>query len=112
MYGAQCTMQNEALVETAIEDYNTYLYSLAQENTNVKMVDIRRFYHQYPQEEWLDWKFYMLSQMGINQKLTVAFKQWCGRKKYFLMPFFHERDKKLEKSSKMDIMFACLSIFL
>lgn len=79
MYDVQCTMHNEALVETAIEDYNAYLYSLAQENTNVKMVDIRRFYRQYPQEEWLDWKFYMLSQMGINPKLTVAFKQWWER---------------------------------
>ena len=79
MYDAQCTMHDEVLAETAIEDYNTFLYSLAQENTNVKVVDIRRFYQQYPQDEWLDWKFYMMSQMGLNPRLSAAFQQWWKR---------------------------------
>lgn len=78
-YDAQCTMHDEAMVDAAIADYNGYLYALANERANVKVIDIQRFYCQYPESELLDWKFYMMSQMGLNPRLTAAFKLWWSK---------------------------------
>ena len=50
-YVARCTMHDEAMVDAAIADYNAYLYALASERTNVKVIDIQRFYRQYSESE-------------------------------------------------------------
>lgn len=64
----------------AVDDYNEALYNIERSNSNVKVIDIREFTRQYPQSELIDWKFYFISQMGMNPKLSKPFKAWFDRK--------------------------------
>ena len=77
---------NESLTERdyrlaqVVDAYNTFLFELERMHANVKVIDIRDFTRQYPISELVDWKFYFISQMGMNPKLGKSFKVWWERK--------------------------------
>lgn len=64
----------------AVDDYNATLYEAERTHSNVKVIDIREFTRQFPANELIDWKFYFISQMGMNPKLSKDFKIWWERK--------------------------------
>ncbi len=65
--------------QKAIEGFNRGIYTLSDENPNVKVLDFALFTHQYSQESLIDWKLYMLSQTPINPKLSGDFKSWYAK---------------------------------
>jgi len=65
---------------SAIADYNNVLYDAERANLNVKVIDIREFTRQYLVSELMDWKFFFISQMGLNPKLSKAFQTWFSQK--------------------------------
>lgn len=65
---------------TAIAEYNSALVQVEAAHSNLKVLDIREFTRQYPAEEVFDWKFWFISQMGMNPKVTKAFMAWWLRK--------------------------------
>lgn len=76
IYEVANTMSDERALAEAIQDYNAYLFHLTRQSEHVKVVDIRPFYGGYPQAELIDWKFYMMGQVGLNPRLASAFKSW------------------------------------
>lgn len=66
--------------QKAVSDYNRALYEIEASNGNVKVIDIAEFTREYSVEELFDWKFYFISQMGMNPKLHKEFKTWFERK--------------------------------
>lgn len=67
-------------LKSAISGYNESLYVFAEQYHNLKVIDFGEFCRQYPIQELIDWKFYFISQMGINPALHKAFKEWFARK--------------------------------
>lgn len=67
-------------VREAVTQYNTGLISAAETHPNLKVIDITEFTQRYPACELLDWKFYFLSQMGLNPRLANDFKTWFAKK--------------------------------
>ena len=67
-------------LQTAIGDYNKSLYTLAEQYPNLKVIDFSDFTSHYPREQLIDWKYYFLSQMGLNPALHREFKAWFSRK--------------------------------
>lgn len=67
-------------VREAVTQYNTGLISAAETHPNLKVIDITDFTRRYPACELLDWKFYFLSQMGLNPRLANDFKAWFAKK--------------------------------
>ena len=67
-------------VGEAIAQYNEGLVSAAKRQTNVKAIDLCEFTRQYPVKELMDWKFYFISQTGLNPKLAGEFKAWYAKK--------------------------------
>lgn len=67
-------------LQQAIDNYNTFLYETEQTYSNVKVIDIREFNRNYSADELMDWKFYFISQMGMNPKLNKEFMTWFERK--------------------------------
>lgn len=67
-------------VRIAIEQYNTALFEAEKVHSNLKVLDYSEFTHNYPVADLFDWKFYFISQMGINPKLTKDFQAWWKRK--------------------------------
>ena len=67
-------------LRSAVDGYNASLYVLAEEHPNMKVIDFGEFTDRYTAQELIDWKFYFLSQMGLNPALHKAFKTWFARK--------------------------------
>lgn len=67
-------------LKNAIETFNSNVRSLADEHPNVKYIDFSEFLADYSQEQWIDWKYYFISQMIINPRLSGAFRKWFARK--------------------------------
>ena len=74
----QFTSGNELVA--AVAEYNTALVQAEAENSNVKLLDFREFTRQYPAGEVFDWKFWFISQMGMNPKVTKPFMEWFNHK--------------------------------
>ena len=72
--------EDDSRVQRAIAEYNTGLYDAARIHPNLKVIDFAGFTRQYPTCDLLDWKFYFISQMGLNPKLTKDFRAWWDRK--------------------------------
>lgn len=64
----------------AVLRYNNFLYSLEKEHENVKVVDICDFTRQYSWQDLIDWRFYFISQMGLNPRLSEPFQSWWLKK--------------------------------
>lgn len=71
---------DDYLLAKAVDAYNKALYEAESTHSNVKVIDITEFTRQYSSAELLDWKFYFISQMGMNPKLHREFKAWFARK--------------------------------
>lgn len=67
-------------VKSAVNNYNQVLFKLELKYPNLKVIDIADFNMRYSSEELFDWKFYFMSQMGMNPKLHKEFKKWYNRK--------------------------------
>lgn len=71
---------DDYMVRTAIEQYNASLFEAEKRHNNLKVIDYSEFTRHYPVSDLIDWKFYFISQMGINPKLTKDFQAWWQRK--------------------------------
>ena len=67
-------------LKEAISKYNSALAQIEKERTNVKLLDISEFTRQYPIGEVIDWKYWFISQMGMNPRLSKPFIEWYSRK--------------------------------
>ena len=67
-------------VRDAITQYNLGLSDAANAHSNVKVIEVAEFTRQYSAIELMDWKFFFLSQMGLNPRLANAFKAWFAKK--------------------------------
>lgn len=72
--------EDDYTVRYAIEQYNAALYEEEKVHSNLKVIDYSEFTRNYPVIDLFDWKFYFISQMGINPKLTKDFQTWWDRK--------------------------------
>jgi FkbH-like protein len=79
LYSVPFTDDDHRLRRT-IDNYNNTLYDLADKYPNLKIIDLSDFTHRYPIQDLIDWKFYFISQMGLNPKLSKDFKAWYARK--------------------------------
>ena len=67
-------------LQSAVAEYNNALYAAEASHSNVKVIDITEFTRKYSASELFDWKFYFISQMGMNPKLNKDFKAWWDKK--------------------------------
>ena len=67
-------------LKRAIANYNESLFLLAEQYPNLKVIDFNEFTRQYAISDLIDWKFYFISQMGLNPRLAKDFKEWFFRK--------------------------------
>jgi FkbH-like protein len=70
------SISSDQTIADAIYNYNTILYDLASKNRNIKIIDFAKFLDNYDNEELIDWKYYFISQIGLNPRLADAFQNW------------------------------------
>jgi FkbH-like protein len=66
-------------IEEAIAEYNQRLYILANDNVNIKIMDIKSFSRRYHDKYLIDWKYYYIAQIPFNPKLAIDFTKWFLR---------------------------------
>lgn len=64
----------------AIEDFNSHIIALAQDNRNIKVIDFSEFVFRYKKSELIDWKYYFTSQLAFSAKVATDFKRWFEKK--------------------------------
>lgn len=67
-------------LHAAVAEYNNALYAAEASHKNVKVIDITEFTRKFNAADLFDWKFYFMSQMGMNPKLNKEFKAWWEKK--------------------------------
>ncbi|MBY2901434.1 MULTISPECIES: HAD-IIIC family phosphatase [Bacteroides] len=63
-------------LKNSIIRFNMDIRDFCNTYANVKFIDFSEFLSDYPKDQWIDWKYYFLSQMVINPKLAGAFRKW------------------------------------
>lgn len=63
-------------IRLAVEYYNSSIFSLAETNRNIKVVDLAGFLSRYPLSELINWKYYFISQMALNPSIAKLFQEW------------------------------------
>jgi len=66
-------------ISKAIALYNNDCIALSNKSNNVKIFDFSEFTNRYAIESLVDWKYYFISQIGINPKLAGDFRKWFTR---------------------------------
>lgn len=75
LYDASVNTSDRRLAD-AITVFNQLAWAMAAEKPNVQVIDFGAFLKQYAASDWIDWKFYHLSQMVLNPRLSADFKKW------------------------------------
>jgi FkbH-like protein len=63
-------------VKEAVNRFNNLLLEESKAHPNIKVIDFATFTREYPPEVLIDWKYYYLSLMVINPRLSKAFVCW------------------------------------
>ncbi|MDR0789413.1 MAG: HAD-IIIC family phosphatase [Bacteroidales bacterium] len=77
IFNVKTVLSDNALAD-AVSYYNDALYELSKQSRNIKVIDFDDFCSRYPLIELIDWKFYFVSQMGLNPRLAADFGSWCS----------------------------------
>ena len=80
LYWSTPLTDDDHRLQEAVAGYNAALQERRKDSPNLKVLDISEFTGNYPKEAILDWKYYFISQMGLNPKLSGDFLSWWQRK--------------------------------
>jgi len=67
-------IMSDTRLSQAIEHFNSTAYSLANEQSNIRVIDFADFTNRYSLAELIDWKFYYLYQLRCLQ--ACCFPDW------------------------------------
>ena len=71
---------NGSLLKECVAEYNLSLFEVQKNHANIRVIDFCEFTRQYPNSELIDWKFWFISQMGLNPRLSKPFGVWFEKK--------------------------------
>lgn len=63
-----------------IFSFNSYSAALAEEHSEVAFVDVQPYFARYPEDEWINWRFYFISQMIVALSVAAGFYDWFSVK--------------------------------
>lgn len=67
-------------IERAISEFNSSVIDLCLENPSVKYIKVSDYFKKFSLEEWINWRFYFISQMIVSPALAKGFVDWFERK--------------------------------
>ncbi len=67
-------------LQDAVSGFNRLAMDLAATNPAVRFLDFGEFLSKYPAEEWINWRFYFISQMILSPVVAAGFKDWFNQR--------------------------------
>lgn len=83
-------------IKDAIEHVNGIARKIGEQKSNVRIVNFREFLQLFKPQEWINWKFYFLSQMIVSPVIAGAFREWVKQK-------LHDFSKPRKKCLVLDL---------
>lgn len=71
--------QSDWRLDEAVGHFNQTARDIAREKQSVKIIDFGDFVREFKKSELIDWKFYFMSQMPINPRLSKDFQKWMDK---------------------------------
>ena len=73
----RCRLVGDSVaVDEAVSQFNSDVRQLSKTHKNLHLIDFSEFTEQYPADQLVNWKFYMISQTLLNTKLAKDFSEW------------------------------------
>lgn len=73
----RCRLVGDSVaVDEAVSQFNSDVRQLSKTHKNLHLIDFSEFAEQYPADQLVNWKFYMISQTLLNTKLAKDFSEW------------------------------------
>lgn len=72
---------NNKIATNAISEFNNTAYNLELTNNHIHVIDVSEFFEKYPKSEWINWRFYFISQMIVSPSLANQFYSWFELRK-------------------------------
>lgn len=70
----------EIELSDSIKNFNNNVLRICQTNPYIQYIDINLFFDKYSNADLIDWKFFHISNMIINPKLSKDFRSWFSRR--------------------------------
>lgn len=83
-------------IKDAIEHVNGIARKISEQKSNVRIINFREFLQLFKPQEWINWKFYFLSQMIISPAIAGTFREWIKQK-------LHDFSKPRKKCLVLDL---------
>jgi len=73
----RCRLVGDSVaVDEAVSQFNSDVRQLSKTHKNVHLIEFSEFAEQYPADQLVNWKFYMISLTLLNTKLAKNFSEW------------------------------------
>lgn len=73
------SVSGDKSVDDALARYNQLLFELSRQREHTYIIDFNDFLSQYKEDDHVNWRFFMMAQIGINPCLVPDFKVWWKR---------------------------------
>lgn len=68
-------------LDDAILAFNEYARQLENGHSNIIFIDFSEYLANYPQKDWIVWRFYFISQMIFSPEIAAVFFSWFEKRK-------------------------------
>ena len=73
----RCRLVGDSMsVDVAVNQFNSDLRQLSKMHKNIHLIDFTDFTEQFPADQLVNWKFYLISQTQLSTKLGKDFSEW------------------------------------
>lgn len=79
MYSIHEVDNDNRLSDTIIE-FNRKARKLSTDTISVKFLSVSEYFNQYPITEWINWRFYFISQMIVAPSVATGFQEWFAKR--------------------------------
>lgn len=67
-------------LQTAISSFNLHAQELATSNPNIRFINFGEYLSKFPEDKWMSWRFYFISQMIISPEVASGFYDWFSKR--------------------------------
>lgn len=66
-------------LQNAVIQFNETIRDLAKSNVNIRFIDFSEYLNQFSPSEWINWRFYFISQMILSPTIATGFYPWFNK---------------------------------
>lgn len=68
-------------ITDAVKAFNDFAREMENSHSNIRYVDVSEYLANYPQNDWIVWRFYFISQMIFSPDVATGFSKWFEKRK-------------------------------